>query len=233
MNGGIIMKRFIALLLGAMLVFGTLSVPAMADNSFVDVPAYAWYTESVGYVMDYKLFVGMDEFHFAPNAQMTRAMVVAVLWRHAGCPIKEDNVDFYDVPEGAWYADAVSWACANFIVYGNVEPAETAEGNDTYYGDFYPNRAITREELAAILARYARYIGLPMPENEPTALSQFPDARNVSDWAVWDMQWCVENGYISGSRTDTGTYLYPRYTATRAQVASVLMRFCQSLDRII
>lgn len=227
------MKRFIALLLGIALVFGTVSVPAMAAGAFVDVPANAWYNASVSYAIGERLFFGVDQTHFAPNSQMTRAMLVAVLWRHAGRPIEKGNVEFLDVPEGAWYADAVSWASANSIVHGNVAPSETADGNDIYYGEFYPNRAITRQELAAVLARYARYIGLPVSGNGTAALSQFPDARNIADWALQDMQWCVENGYISGSRTSNGTYLYARYPATRAQVATVLMRFCLSLDKII
>lgn len=227
------MKRFIALLLGIALVFGTVSVPAMAAGAFVDVPANAWYVDSVSYAIGERLFFGVDQTHFAPNSQMTRAMLVTVLWRHAGCPIEKGNVEFYDVPEGAWYADAVSWASANRIVYGNVSPGETAEGNNIYYGEFYPNRAITRQELATVLARYARYIGLLVPDDETAALSQFPDARNIADWALQDMQWCVENGYIRGIRTSNGTYLYARYPTTRAQVAAVLMRFCLSLDRII
>lgn len=230
MNGGVNMKRFAALLLSITLLCGVLLVPAAAveEPAFSDVPENAWYADSVAYAVENGLFFGVGEGRFAPQAQMTRAMVVAVLWRHAGRPADKSNVIFGDVPKDAWYADAVQWAQKNEIIYGNVMPSETADGNDFYYGWFDPERAITREELATVLYRYARYAGASTEER--TSLDAYPDGNRVSEWAAKAVQWCVARGYLCGSKTADGIYLLPRESATRAQVAAMLMRLFQSME---
>lgn len=102
------MKRWTARLLCVALLSGILSISvAAADTEFSDVPEDAWYADSVAYVTEQGLFAGVGNHRFAPQAEMTRAMVVAVLWRHAGRPDETSNVIFIDVPENAWYADAV------------------------------------------------------------------------------------------------------------------------------
>ena len=176
---------------------------------FEDTDGEAWYSDGVDFVYEREFFKGVTETQFAPNKPMSRAMLVTVLWRVAGCP-EAGAPAFADVQPELWYSTPVAWAAENGIVNGVNE--ET----------FAPDRNITREQLATILYRYAEFTGEDM-ELEAD-LSTFPDAEQVSAWASDAMQWCVAKGLIGGSNGK----LLPQGNATRAQVATIIMRYLQS-----
>jgi len=174
---------------------------------FNDVNTGDWYYDAVMYAVDNGLFNGVSDTEFAPNATMTRAMLVTVLWRMEGAP-KARACEFKDVAEGAWYEEAVAWAAEESIVNGMTETS------------FAPNAAITREQMATILYRYAQYKGMSTRGNAD--LDDYTDADSISAYAAKAMNWAVANGLITGM---TETALAPTGTATRAQVATILMRF--------
>lgn len=173
---------------------------------FADVPEGAWYYDAVSYVYANGLMDGVSATTFAPDANMTRAMLVTILWRVEGEPVVNYLLPFTDVPADAWYTEAVRWAASEGIVTGVSDTS------------FAPNAEITREQLAAILHRYA---------GEPATaanLAGYADGASVSAYAVDAMRWCVEHGIITGV---TDTTLEPQGTATRAQCATMLMWFAE------
>ncbi len=176
-------------------------------TKFVDVPGH-WAEEDMLEAVYRGLFKGVDDTHFAPNANLTRAELVTVLYRMAGEP-SVDGLEhpFADVPADTWYTDAVIWAYHEGVVNGISETA------------FAPGADITREQIAAILYRYA---GAEAAED---ALAGYADADKVSDWAYDAMNWAVSAGLINGI---TETTLAPQNSATRAQIATILMRYCKS-----
>ncbi len=180
---------------------------------FTDMPEFGnWAHAGIDFAVDKGLFKGMTETTFAPGKTMTRAMLVTVLWRSAGEP-GAGAASFTDVPENLWYSKAVAWAAEQEIVNGMGD------------GTFRPDNQITREQLAAILFRFAKLTEMDPPER--TELDTFPDAENVQSYAVEALQWAVAKGLINGiydSSTAT-TFLRPGGSATRAQVATILMRF--------
>lgn len=180
---------------------------------FTDVSENDWFYGAVQYVYDNDMMNGVSDTSFAPNSNLTRAMMAAVLYNLEDQPTQADST-FTDVVEGSWYADAVNWAAANDIVSG--------------YGDgiFGPNDNITREQMAAILYRYAEYKGYDV--SAVGDLSQFNDADNVSEWANEVMSWAVGAGLINGMGDGS---VAPQGTATRAQVATVLMNFCENIAK--
>ncbi len=182
--------------------------------SFSDVSESAWYATSVNYAVAHGLMNGMGGNQFEPNTSMTRGMLVTVLWRYAGEP-KEGSNDFSDVPSGQWYAEAVAWAAHNGIV--------TGVGN----GRFDPNGTITREQLATILFRYCNAEGLDTSGR--TELGSFPDKGKISAYAEDALSWAVSEGLVTGTKTGSSTYLDPKGNATRAQVATILMRFIENV----
>ena len=175
------------------------------DLPFTDVGADGWFRDDVQYVYDKGLMTGTTADRFAPNEGMTRAMLVTVLWRQAGSPVVNYAMDFSDVAEGAWYAEAVRWAAAEGVVGG--------------YGDgrFGPNDPITREQLATILFRHL--VGDGAAELADW-LRPYADADQIGAYAAPAMQWAVGHGVLKGD----GDRLDPQGTATRAQVAAVLHR---------
>lgn len=177
-----------------------------------DVKDTDWFASSVYYALKNGLMNGVSEFVFAPNSPMTRAMLVTVLWRYEGSP-KEGKNTFTDVPAGQWYTDAVAWAAENGIVGG--------VGN----GKFDPNGNITREQMAAILYRYAQKKGFDTSAKGD--LNGFPDKASVSAWATDAIAWTVAEGIINGN----GGKLDPQGNATRAQVATILMRFIEGVAK--
>lgn len=180
---------------------------------FTDVSENDWFYGAVQYVYDNDMMNGVSDTSFAPNSNLTRAMMAAVLYNLEDQPTQADST-FTDVVEGSWYADAVNWAAANDIVSG--------------YGDgiFGPNDNITREQMAAILYRYAEYKGYDV--SAVGDLSQFNDADSVSEWANEVMSWAVGAGLINGMGDGS---VAPQGTATRAQVATVLMNFCENIAK--
>ena len=176
--------------------------------TFADVAEGAWYYDAVSYVYANGLMDGVSASEFAPDTTLTRAMLVTILWRMEGEPVVNYLMPFTDVDGGAWYAEAVRWAASEGIVTGVSDTS------------FAPNAEITREQLAAILHRYA---------GEPATaanLAGYADGASVSAYAVDAMSWCVEHDIITGT---TATTLEPQGTATRAQAAAMLMRFAENL----
>ena len=180
---------------------------------FTDVSENDWFYGAVQYVYDNDMMNGVSATSFAPNSNLTRAMMAAVLYNLEDQPTQADS-SFTDVADGSWYADAVNWAAANNIVSG--------------YGDgiFGPNDNITREQMASILYRYAEYKGYDV--SAVGDLSQFNDADSVSEWANDVMRWAVGAGLINGMGDGS---VAPQGTATRAQVATVLMNFCENIAK--
>ena len=171
---------------------------------FTDVNAGDWYHEAVDFAVSENLFNGMTETTFEPNTAMTRAMLVTVLYRAEGSPdVSGERNPFADVSENQWYHDAVIWAAKEGIVNGTSKTT------------FTPNASITREQIAAILYRYA---GSPEVSGN---LDQFPDAPSVSTYAVDAMTWAVGEGIIGG----IDGKLCPKENATRAQIAMILFRY--------
>ena len=180
----------------------------LVDNakSFTDVPSGHWASGAVAFATAHELFQGTGETTFSPAMPMTRGMLVTVLHRMEGAPTG-GTANFDDVAADAWYADAVAWAAGNGIVNG------TGSG-------FEPEADITRETLAVILYRYAK------GQAGADKIGSFSDAGAVSEWAKEAMNWAVSQGLITGK---DGNRLDPAGTATRAEVATILMRYLQSL----
>ena len=177
---------------------------------FADVPSGSWYYDDVAYVYDTGLMIGLTATAFGPNLSTTRGMIVTILWRMENEPAAKHGCPFADVRRGSYYEQAIAWASENGIVTGF--DAAT----------FAPDRAITREQLAAILFRFAAYRGMDavtLREN----LSSFQDQAAISAYAVSALNWAVGEGLMQG----TGDKLEPTGNATRAQVAAMLRRFIQ------
>jgi len=182
---------------------------------FTDVSPHNWFFVAVDFAFENNLFTGMTETLFSPNTSMTRAMFVTVLHRLDGLPTVVASDDFTDVRNPArYYYNAVAWASENEIVTGYAD------------GTFRPDVAITREQMAAIMFRYAAY-----KENEMSALGTqfdtFPDRGAISEYAVEAMRWAVSWEVIRGSEGR----LLPRSTATRAQVAQIIYNYCENIGR--
>ena len=177
---------------------------------FADVPSGSWYYDDVAYVYDTGLMTGLTATAFGPNLSTTRGMIVTILWRMENEPAAKHGCPFADVRRGSYYEQAIAWPSENGIVTGF--DAST----------FAPDRAITREQLAAILFRFAAYRGMDavtLREN----LSSFQDQAAISAYAVSALNWAVGEGLMQG----TGDKLEPTGSATRAQVAAMLRRFIQ------
>ena len=188
-------------------------VTAIARFPFTDVPAGSWYYGAAAYAYNNGLFAGTTATTFAPDMTMTRAMLVSVLWRLAGEPAPKGTNTFDDVPDGTWYTDAVTWAAENGVVAGI--------GN----GRFDPSSSVTREQTAVILFNYAHSKGYDVSARAD--LSVFPDAGSVSDWAQSALAWANASGLISGAVRGTQTILDPQGSASRAQVAMILMGYVE------
>ena len=208
-------KRFLCVLLTLVMVLTMLPMSALAAGNMplTDVKMADWFYNEVQFVYENGLMSGTGEVTFAPNATTTRGMIVTILHRVEGLPLAS-GLEFSDVAEGQYYTDAVKWASENGVVdgYGN--------------GKFGPNDPITREQMAAILYRYAQI------RQYDTSISgridTFADGDKVSDYAVEAMRWAVGMGFISGT---SGNRLDPTGSATRAQVAALMERLCAKIDR--
>ena len=180
---------------------------------FTDVAENDWFVDAVRYVYENGMMSGTSSTTFSPSVTTTRGMIVTILHRLEGAPSSQESVAFLDVPADQYYADAVAWAAENGIVggYGN--------------GKFGPNDPITREQMAAILYRYAQYKGMTAVTLEENLIG-FSDQEQVSGYAVQAMNWAVGQELISGMGDGT---LNPQGNATRAQVAVILTRFCENI----
>lgn len=178
---------------------------------FTDVSTSDWFYSDVMFVYENGLFSGTDSRSFSPNASMTRAMLVTVLYRLEGEPAGTGSSSFSDVSSGSYYEKAVAWAAANGIVTGTGSTS------------FSPDAKVTREQLAAILYRYAQYKKLDTDAG--AKLDSFSDAGNVSGYASEALSWAVSEGLINGA----SGRLMPKGDATRAQVAAILHRFVENV----
>ncbi len=177
--------------------------------AYSDLDVGAWYHDGVHYCLENGIMNGYSSDTFGPNDSITRAQAVTILWRIAGSSESTNESTFSDVAQDTYYATAVAWATENGIVLGYED------------GTFHPNAKVTREQLAAILYRYAAFCGIDTTVYDTEMLESFGDAQSISSWALDAMQWVCENGIING--TESG--LIPQGTATRAQSAAIFQRF--------
>ena len=178
---------------------------------FTDVSRTSWFYADAAFVYEKGLFSGTDSSTFSPDASMTRAMLVTVLYRLEGQPAVTGSSSFADVKSGVYYERAVIWAAANGIVTG------------TGSASFSPDAKVTREQLATILYRYAQYRKLDTSAN--AKLNGFSDADNVSGYAGAALGWAVAEGLVNGA----SGRLMPKGNATRAQVAAIFHRFVENV----
>ena len=181
------------------------------ETTFADINKDDWYYDSVKYVYENGLMQGTGN-GFEPESKMSRAMLVTVLYRMAKPENTANTHSFKDVPEGQWYSDAISWAAANGIVSGITST------------EFAPDNDISREQMALIIYRFAKMLGFDVTDKSD--ISGFADTDEISDWAVDALSWANKTKLVNGTSETT---LSPKATATRAQVAAILMRFYENV----
>lgn len=197
------MRRKLSLALAVILAVSLFTLPAQAaDNRFTDVPSTHWAHDAIEYVVDKDLFAGTSATTFSPEGTMTRAMLWVVLARM-------DGVDTSKTNGGAWYQAGLDWAVKNGI----------SDGTN-------PNNNITREQFASMLYRYAENAGEDITA-DTSELNKFIDTINIASYALEPLAWAVENGIVSGTSSDT---ISPAGNATRAQVATMLMRYDKTFN---
>ena len=187
---------------------------AEAPLPFHDVTEGDWFYDAVRYAYETGLMDGVGDNLFAPNSQTTRAQLVTILYRLAGEPEPGGDSGFSDVAAGTWYTDAVVWAAENGIVNGTTDAT------------FAPGEDITREQLVTVLYRYAESKGYDVSASAD--LSGYPDADQIQSYAAESVAWAVAEGLIQGFEDNT---LRPAGNATRAQIATILMRFCEGVAK--
>ncbi|MBQ2669658.1 MAG: S-layer homology domain-containing protein, partial [Clostridia bacterium] len=186
------------------------TIPSGGETSdwwFEDVPVEAWYYTPIKEAYDAERMAGMNEDYFEPETDITRGMFASAVYRMEGLPETDAENKFEDVKTGSYYETAIAWATENEIVAGY---------DDTHYG---PDDAITREQLAAILWRYAKYKEMDVSADEDTNILDFTDALEISEYAVPAIQWAVGESIITGFEDTT---LRPKENANRAQMAVIL-----------
>ena len=184
------------------------------ENPFIDVDINAWYSKPVSFALYFNIFSGMSPTTFEPNSSMTRAMFVTVLGRLDGAVNdKNKGTVFTDVPTGEWYSGYIAWAAENKIVSGTSPTT------------FAPNSNITRQEMCVIMNNYCKYAGITLtPQVEKKT---FLDSQDVAGWAKNAVEICQLAGLVSGkTETKQGVYFEPLGKATRAEVATILRKFC-------
>ena len=178
-------------------------------SAFTDLKCSAWYHDGVHWALEEGVMVGVGDGKFKPNAAVTRAQIVTMLYSLAGKPTCDAELTFQDVKPGKWYTEAIRWASSEGLVAGY-----SAER-------FAPNENATREQIVTILYKYAAYMGLAVPAAQGNPLADYTDANRVSSWAQNAFRWAVTAGIISGT---SDTTLSPKKTATRAEVATMLRK---------
>ena len=181
---------------------------APRSHPFVDVSDGSWYAEAVQYVYENHIMSGVDATHFAPNELTTRAMMAQVLYSLEGSPEIEHTVQFTDVSDDAWYADAIQWAAQNKLAVGYDD------------GTFGPMDLVTREQIATILHNYAQWKEIPDRDGE-ASLDTFQDADQISAWAKDSVLWAIKQNIIAGKGNGI---LDPKGYSSRAELAQVM--FC-------
>jgi len=195
---------------------GETTDPVTPDDNrrFIDVAETDWFNKAVNYVADNNYFQGVSKNEFDPYGKMTRAMLVTVIGRIAKADVSQAKSDFADVADGNWYAGYVAWAAENGIVTGVGE------------GKFAPNDNVTREQIAAILMRYAKYKGIDVSVDSTEKYDSMKDTADVSEYAVEALKWATANSVINGAEGN----INPKGNATRAEVAQMIMNFCNTFS---
>lgn len=186
---------------------------------YTDAETTAWYHDGVHYIIEKSLMTGYGNGIFKPNTDTSRAMIAVMLWRLEGSPVVNYLLDFEDVKAEAWYTEAIRWAKSEGIIggYGN--------------GCWGPDNAVTREQMVTILWRYAQYKGYDVSVGEDTNILSYDDAFDVAEYAIPAMQWACGSGMVQGMNDPDGEgmILDPESKGTRAQIATMLMRFCEEI----
>ena len=177
-----------------------------------DLTPNAWYHDGVHHCLETGLMRGVTAEEFRPSGSTTRAQLVTILWRLEGSPAS-DGQTFSDVAPGAWCEAAIGWAAGHGVVTGYAD------------GRFRPNDPVTREQLVAILFRYAQDKGYDVSAGADTNILSFADAFTVSEYAAPAMQWACASGLVTGAEKGGEAFLAPRDTTTRAQIAALITRF--------
>ena len=180
---------------------------------FKDVDTAAWYHVFIDYVLTHSIMNGVSGTSFAPDSNLTRGMLVQILFNLEGKP-QSASANFSDVKVDAWYAKAVGWAAANKVVAGYAD------------GTFRPDADVTREQAAAILYRYAQSKGIDVSVGEDTNILSYEDALQASEYAIPALQWAVGAGVLNGKSSNL---LAPTGTATRAEIATIMQRWCEKI----
>lgn len=192
------------------------AIPVNSNNcpskAFTDLDITRWYHQGVDFVLETGLMRGMSDTTFAPNGTLTRAQMVTILYRLAGSPAAEGETPFTDVETGRFYTKAVTWAYTTGIARGMTDT------------QFAPYASVTREQLVTFLSRYAAGTGVEVTGEK--SLDAYPDADTVSTYAKVAMAWAVDNGII----LSLDGRLAPKATATRAQAATILFRYCEAFS---
>ncbi|MBR5614429.1 MAG: S-layer homology domain-containing protein [Clostridia bacterium] len=175
-----------------------------------DLDPELWYHEGVDYVLNTGMMIGTGDKTFEPDTSVTRAMLVTVLWRAEGKPEAAKDSSFKDLEDGLYYVDAVEWAAENGIVNGYTET------------EFAPNDKLAREQIAAIMFRYAGHKGYDVSVGENTNILSYTDYSQISEYAIPAMQWAAGSGLMTGRTNST---LNPKADTTRAEIATILYRF--------
>ena len=189
----------------------------LGADMFNDVDRDAWYYEYVDYVVENGIMQGISDAIFDPNGEASRAEIITTLWRIEGKPMVSHPLYFSDVDDSLWYIDALRWMNSENIILG--------------YGDgrFGTNDPVTREQIATIIWRYARFKGIDTDGNGASLL-KFSDAKKISAYAISALQWACSEEIIQGTVDKHGNILLdPQGSATRAQIAAILMRFCENI----
>jgi len=186
---------------------------------YTDAETTAWYHDGVHYIIEKGLMTGYGNGIFKPNTDTSRAMIAVMLWRLEGSPVVNYLLDFEDVKAEAWYTEAIRWAKSEGIIggYGN--------------GCWGPDDAVTREQMVTILWRYAQYKGYDVSVGENTNILSYDDAFDVAEYAIPAMQWACGSGMVQGMNDPDGEgmILAPESKGTRAQIATMMMRFCTEI----
>lgn len=186
---------------------------SLTSDNADSIPKQAWYHDAVAFCMKNNIMQGYQDNMFYPDEEITRCQLVKILWNLEGKPTAGETVTFIDVADDAWYADAVMWAVTKNLIFG--------ESNKT----FLPDDTITREQLAAVLHRYAQYKEYDTTIGENTNILSYDDAYDISEYAIASVQYAVGSGLMKGKAENT---LNPKDDVTRAETAQILYRFIES-----
>lgn len=186
---------------------------SLTSDNADSIPKQAWYHDAVAFCMKNNIMQGYQDNMFYPDEEITRCQLVKILWNLEGKPTAGETVTFIDVADDAWYADAVMWAVTENLIFG--------ESNKT----FLPDDTITREQLAAVLHRYAQYKEYDTTICENTNILSYDDAYDISEYAIASVQYAVGSGLMKGKAENT---LNPKDDVTRAETAQILYRFIES-----